>query len=112
MDGINFLYDEENINYWDQLGDDFKANVPTSEVADSYTSWRPTKLNAALKYSFGDIRSKICYTATRKNYYYNANLHAFIEAKHKKKYTLGQEVIVSIQAINLFKRTMDLAMSD
>lgn len=72
LDGINFLYDEENINYWDQLGDNFKANVPTSEAADPYTSWRPTKLNAALKYSFGHIRSKVCYTATRKNYYYNA----------------------------------------
>ena len=49
---------------------------------------------------------------TDKNYYYNANLHAFIETKHKNKYTLGQKVIVNIQAINLFKRTMDLALSN
>lgn len=72
FDGINFQFDENNINYWDQLGDDFKANVPTQESTDAYTSWRPTKLNAALKYSFGDIRSKVCYAATHKQYYYNA----------------------------------------
>ncbi len=72
FDGINFQYDNAGINYWDQLGDDFKANVPTSETSDAYTSWRPTKLNAALKYSFGDIRSKVCYAPTHKRYYYNA----------------------------------------
>lgn len=72
FDGLNFQFDQANINYWEQLGDDFKANVPTSETTDAYTSWRPTKLNAALKYSFGEIRSKTCYAPTHKQYYYNA----------------------------------------
>lgn len=81
FDGINFQYDQGNINYWDQLGDDFKANVPTRETTDAYTSWRPTKLNAALKYSFGDIRSMACYAPTHKKYYYNAigfQLHSIL----------------------------------
>ena len=30
------------------------------------------KINAALKYSFGQIRSMACYAKTRKQYYYNA----------------------------------------
>ncbi len=46
---------------------------------------------------------------TDDDYYYNENLHAFIGHKYGKKYTLGQEVVVEIQAIDLFKRTMDLS---
>ncbi|MBL4605890.1 MAG: hypothetical protein JKY02_09595 [Flavobacteriaceae bacterium] len=73
FDGINFVYDPNNPrDYWQELGDDFKAKVPTGESQDPYTSWRPVKINAALKYSFGEIRRKECYTNTYKQYYYNA----------------------------------------
>ncbi len=60
------------IDYWQLLSDDFKANVPNREDNNSYTSWRPTQFNAALKYSFGEIRRKECYTTTYKEYYRNA----------------------------------------
>jgi hypothetical protein len=39
---------------------------------ESYISWRPTKLNLALKYNFGEYRSKICYDNTYKNFYTDA----------------------------------------
>tara|TARA_R110000787_G_scaffold269018_3_gene375670 strand:- start:10141 stop:11517 length:1377 start_codon:yes stop_codon:yes gene_type:complete len=73
FDGINFEFDPENPrDYWQELEDDFDDKVPTQESQDAYTSWRPMKINAALKYSFGDIRSKACYARTHKQYYYNA----------------------------------------
>lgn len=74
FDGINFTgFDPTSpIDYWQQLEDDFDDRVPSDETTEAYTSWRPTKINAAVKYSFGDIRSKACFTDTYKRYYYNA----------------------------------------
>lgn len=73
FDGINFEFDPDNPrDYWQELEDDFDDKVPTDEITDAYTSWRPTKINAALKYSFGEIRRKRCYANTRKKYYFNA----------------------------------------
>lgn len=73
FEGINFQYDPDNPrDYWQELEDDFDQNVPTTDLADPYTSWRPMKINAALKYSFGDIRTKACYTDTYKRYYFTA----------------------------------------
>ena len=73
LDGINFEYNSDDpIDYWQQLENDFKANVPTEETENAYTSWRPMKINAALKYSFGERRSKLCYSKTHKQYYYNS----------------------------------------
>ena len=73
LDGINFEYNPDDpIDYWEQLSNDFKARIPNEETEDAYTSWRPMKLNAALKYSFGERRNKFCYTKTHKQYYYNS----------------------------------------
>ena len=73
LDGINFEYNPDDpIDYWEQLSIDFKARIPNEETEDAYTSWRPMKLNAALKYSFGERRNKFCYTKTHKQYYYNS----------------------------------------
>lgn len=73
FDGINFLFDQNNpTDYWKQLQDDFNAKVPNGANEEAYTSWRPTKINAALKYSFGEIRSMKCYTDTHKKYYFNS----------------------------------------
>tara|TARA_B110000046_G_scaffold186039_1_gene231709 strand:+ start:7649 stop:9019 length:1371 start_codon:yes stop_codon:yes gene_type:complete len=72
-DGIDFQYDSGNpIDYWGQLESHFKKQLPTDENQESYTSWRPTKLNIALKYSFGERRSKICYDNTYKDFYTDA----------------------------------------
>ena len=73
FDGINFEFDPDNPrDYWQELEDDFDDSVPSEENQEAYTSWRPTKINAALKYSFGELRRKQCFTATRKKYYYNS----------------------------------------
>ena len=73
FDGINFEYNSDDlIDYLKQLGQDIDARIPSEETGDAYTSWRPMKLNAALKYSFGERRNKFCYTKTHKQYYYNS----------------------------------------
>ena len=73
LDGINFEYNSDDpLDYWEQLEEDLNVNVPTEETENADTSWRPMKLNAALKYSFGERRNKFCYTKTHKQYYYNS----------------------------------------
>lgn len=72
FDGVNFQFDGNNTNYWEELDAAFDAQVPNGENENSYVSWRPAKFNAALRYSFGERRSKVCYAPTRKGYYYNA----------------------------------------
>ena len=73
FDGINFEYDRDNpINYWGELDALFKEQLPTEKNEESYISWRPTKLNAALKYRFGERRSEICYDNTYKDVYTDA----------------------------------------
>ena len=73
FEGVNFQYDPNNaVDYWGQITDAFKAQVTTTDNQDKYTAWRPTKFNAALKYSFGERRSKICYDNNFKDYYTDA----------------------------------------
>lgn len=72
FDGVNFQYDGNNTNYWNDIDIAFDEQVPSGENEEAYVSWRPAKLNAALRYSFGERRSKVCYADTKKGYYYNA----------------------------------------
>ena len=73
FEGVDFTFNPDNAtNYWNDLNDRFKEQLPSSENQESYISWRPTKLNAALKYSFGEKRSKYCYDNTYKEFYRNA----------------------------------------
>ncbi len=73
FDGIEFTYDAANPrNYWNELDKDFKEKVPSGANQNAYISWRPTKLNTSLKYSFGERRSKYCYDNTYKDFYRNA----------------------------------------
>lgn len=73
FDGIELLYDSNNVDYWEQLNSDFNANVPRVTDENSFVAWRPIKLNAAIKYSFGRARtSKECYDETYKEYYNNS----------------------------------------
>jgi len=80
-DGINFLFDPNNSDYWspldreylELLDADFKANVPRETDTNSFITWRPIKFNAAVRYSFGRARtSKECYDETYKEYYNNS----------------------------------------
>ncbi len=73
LDGLNFEYNSDpTLDYWQELEDDFKDKVPTSETQEAYTSWRPMKINAALKYSFGEQRRVVCYGDTHKKYFNNS----------------------------------------
>lgn len=72
FEGIAFDYDTNNTNYWQNLNDAFEEQLPTEENQDSYISWRPAKFNAAIKYSFGEKRSKYCYDDTYKDFFTDA----------------------------------------
>ncbi|PQJ79215.1 DUF5723 family protein [Polaribacter porphyrae] len=73
FEGVDFTFDPNNNgNYWEQIDERFKQELPTTEDNESYISWRPTKINAALKYSFGEKRSKYCYDNTYKDFYTDA----------------------------------------
>ncbi len=72
FDGVDFEYDTSPRDYWAEIDARFKEELPTDENEASYISWRPTKINAALKYSFGERRSKICYDNTYKDFYTDA----------------------------------------
>ncbi len=73
LDGIEFLYDSDNANYWGDLEGDFKEDVSQSTNTNSYIAWRPIKLNGAVRYSFGRARiNKECYDETYKEYYNNS----------------------------------------
>ena len=71
FEGIEFEFDS-NRNYWGELDAALKEQLPIVDNQDSYTSWRPAKVNAAIKYSFGEKRSKYCYDNTLKDFYTNA----------------------------------------
>jgi hypothetical protein len=73
-DGINLQYDANDpyFDYWKQLNNEFKAEIPEVTNQDSYMAWRPSKLNAAVKYSFGETRSQYCYDKTFKETYTDA----------------------------------------
>lgn len=71
-EGVDFLFSDDSSNYWTEINERFKEDLPTTEDEESYISWRPTKINAALKYSFGQRRSKICYDNRYKDFYTDA----------------------------------------
>ena len=72
FEGIEFEFDPSNRSYWEELETAFKEQILTTNNNESYVSWRPAKLNAAVKYSFGEKRSKLCYDNTFKEFYTDA----------------------------------------
>ncbi|CAL2101957.1 conserved protein of unknown function [Tenacibaculum sp. 190130A14a] len=71
--GIEFQYDSSNSDYWQNLIDDFKAQVPSEENENSYAVMRPIKFNGSYKYSWGKSRNEeSCYDMTYKEYYNNS----------------------------------------
>ncbi|NCT09158.1 MAG: hypothetical protein GW772_03635 [Flavobacteriia bacterium] len=73
FDGFEFQFDEDsNVDYWQQINNRFKKQLPTTENEDSYVSWRPAKINMALKYSFGEKRSEVCYDNSYQDFYTDA----------------------------------------
>ncbi|TCI92535.1 DUF5723 family protein [Tenacibaculum sp. M341] len=71
--GLEFQYDRLNANYWQELNDDFNANILRNENTESYSVLRPVKFNTALKYGFGKSRSEEnCSDIGYNSYYDNA----------------------------------------
>lgn len=51
---------DPNADFWQNLVDDVKALVPYEDNnTDGYITFRPTKLNASLRYNFGEQNDKI-----------------------------------------------------
>ncbi|AOW21781.1 DUF5723 family protein [Urechidicola croceus] len=72
-EGIEIEFDEENPqDYWQDLGDDFENKLPVDTLYTKYFSYRPIKLNASVKYSFGKPYYEDCYTSNADDPYRNA----------------------------------------
>lgn len=72
-EGFEYEFDaNSNRDFWREIKDRFNEELPTVENEDSYISWRPTKMNMALKYSFGERRSAICYDNRYQDFYTDA----------------------------------------
>ncbi len=70
--GIEFQYDGNNTNYWEDLSNDFKSKVPTEENRNSYSVMRPIKFNASVKHVWGKTRKEEnCYDLSYNDYYDN-----------------------------------------
>lgn len=71
--GIEFLYDSANTNYWENLNNDFKQQVPSEENKKAYSVMRPIKFNASYKYGWGRSRNEEnCSDITYKDFYNNS----------------------------------------
>ena len=72
-EGFEYEFDSNtNRDFWREINDRFNEELPTVENVDSYISWRPTKMNMAIKYSFGEKRSVICYDNNYQDFYTDA----------------------------------------
>ena len=47
-------------DYWDDVADDFEELFETDTTTTKYTTWRPLKLNAAVRYAFGKKKTNGC----------------------------------------------------
>lgn len=71
--GIEPNFDLANpTNYWEDLEDDFEASVNYQKTTESYISWRSAKVNALLKYEFGEDRFTDCLDTETESGYFNA----------------------------------------
>ncbi len=59
-------FDDLNSDIWQDLVDDIEAQVPFETNTDAYVSLRPIKLNASIRYNFGEQKQKTedCYCGT------------------------------------------------
>ncbi|WP_299361240.1 DUF5723 family protein [Winogradskyella sp.] len=76
-EGINPLFPEvpngqTAEDYWNEVADNFEELFEIDTTATKYTTWRPTKFNAAVRYSFGERISKDCNCLAEDSGYLNA----------------------------------------
>ena len=77
FEGLNPIFPEVNDgqtaeDYWNEVADNFEDLFEVDTSATKYTTWRPLKLNAALRYAFGKKGSKDCDCLTEDEGYINA----------------------------------------
>jgi len=82
-DGIEPLFPDvapnnNTIPYWDLFEDEVDRNLKDETVQENYTTWRPTKFNAALEFGFEEMYEVCNYRRTYKRRNFNLiGLHLF-----------------------------------
>lgn len=72
-EGIELQFDPDNPqDYWEEFEDDFEQSLPIDTLYTSYTSYRPLKLNASVKHSFGKPYYEDCTVSNSNDPYRNA----------------------------------------
>lgn len=89
FDGFNPLFPEvangqTAEEYWNEVADEFEDLFEVDTSATKYTTWRPVKFNAALRYAFGKKTSKDCDCLSDDVGYLNA-VGAQLYAMHRPK---------------------------
>jgi hypothetical protein len=73
FEGIEPNFDPiATLDYWEDLQNEFEDELNYSETSESYISWRSTKVNAQVKYEFGEDRLADCYDTEVDPGYFNA----------------------------------------
>ena len=88
-EGLNPLFPEVGDGqtaeeYWDEVADNFEELFEVDTLKTKYTTWRPLKFNAAVRYKFGKKNTEICNCLSKQGDYLNeigAQLYAINRPK-------------------------------
>lgn len=73
FEGVEAVFSPEDTSRtWEDIQTELERELPATKNTESYISIRPVKINAALKYSFGKYKSRLCYDNSYKKEYVNA----------------------------------------
>ncbi len=73
FEGIELIFDPDApSDYWEELKNDFEDKLPLDTLYTSYNSYRPIKLNASVKYSFGKPHYEDCFESNANDPYRNS----------------------------------------
>lgn len=73
FEGIQLVFNPDTpIDYWEDLKDEFENNLPLDTLYTKYNSYRPIKLNASAKYSFGKPHYEDCFDSNANDPYRNS----------------------------------------
>lgn len=72
-EGIEFQFNPDSpSDYWAAFSDDLERSLPIDTLYTSYNSYRPIKINASAKYSFGKPHYEDCYLSNTDDPYRNS----------------------------------------
>lgn len=72
-EGIELQFDSDNPqDYWKEFLDDLENKLPIDTLHTKYNSYRPIKVNSAIKYSFGKPHYEECYQSNDNDPYRNS----------------------------------------